>query len=179
MSSGHWRESCVTSESNALSSGFVSELRRQDLPSPTLVSLLSSSFSLYLPLYLMAPITRGASKNKAANKPTPAALKIKLTPGKIQSAIQLSATEKDGEVIEKVAALEAQLRDKREAELQEALTLPMPLEQAAAESPPLELPTSGAEDYSSHCNNVRREEGGALMEETPLVYQQNSFMNMR
>lgn len=163
-------EVVVTSESNTLSPDFLSELRCQDLLSPTLILSPSGDLSLHRQLCLMPPTTRSRARKKPTNEPTQPVLKIKLTPRQVRSTVQPSITEEDRAAIGKVAALEAQLRDKRTAELQEALTLPTPSKRVATNHPIPRPAASTAEDQSSYHSNSEQEEGDILMEETPLVY---------
>ena len=164
-------EVVVTSKSNVLGPDFLSELRRQDLLSPTLILSPSGDLSLHRQLYLMPPTTWSRARKKPTNEPTRPVLKIKLTPQQVRSTIQPPVTEEDRAAIGKVAALEAQLCDKRTAELQEALTLPTPSERVATNHPIPGPAASTAEDQSSHHSNSEQEEGDIVMEETPLVYQ--------
>jgi hypothetical protein len=123
----------------------------------------------------MPPNTRSASK-KPVNKLAKPVYKIKLTPQQVRSAIQRSATEEENTAIKKVAVLEAELRSKREVELQEALTLPTVIQQVPVERPLPESPTSGAEDQPYCHSDVERMENDDDSTQ-PLVYHQNDEMN--
>ena len=91
----------------------------------------------------------------------------------MHSAIQLSLTEEEKMAIGKVAALESELRKKREVGLQEAFTPPT----AAQQVPVKGLPSHGhMECQPAHPSAVGEEEGDIeegdiLTEGTPLVYQ--------
>ena len=98
----------------------------------------------------MPATTRNASKKAVKEPMRPALQKIKLTRQEIDSAIWRPATEEERTAIEKVAVLEAELRKKRETELQEALTPPTTTHQVPTDGPLLESPVCDTEDQPSH-----------------------------
>lgn len=128
----------------------------------------------------MAPVTRKAAMDRAKGprEPVRPVLKIKLTAGQVRTTIQLSAEKQQKAAIEKTAAIENQLRQAKEAELQEALTRPAVSRQVSTVdlSP---RPTSGstAGGCSPRSNVGGEEDVGRSEEGTPLVYQFNCLMN--
>jgi len=119
----------------------------------------------------MPPVTRGtrAKKTIVSEGAARPLLKIKLTPRQVRAAIQLSAAEEgEAAAIEKAAAIEAELRQTREAELQSALTV-APRRMSTTDTPP--LPASDTGDQSHGYTNVVGEEEGMSGEQIPLVYQ--------
>ena len=121
----------------------------------------------------MAPITRRAAANKAngSKEPTKPVLKVKLTLGRVQTAVQLAMAQEQKTAIEEAATIEAGLRRARERELQEALqvTRPTTPRQVPVMDVPLEPVVGSTVGESSPCSNPGGEASGSE-EEIPLVY---------
>lgn len=129
----------------------------------------------------MPPLTRRAAANKAkgSKEPLRPVPKIKLTPGQVETAVKLAAAEKQKAAVEKAAALEAELRQTREAELHEALqvTRPVARRQVSVKDGPLSPIVSDMADEQDPRGGSGGEEEGGSKEGTPLVYQSNILMN--
>lgn len=127
----------------------------------------------------MPPVTRrataAANETKGTNEP-PKPLKIKLKLGQVKAAIKLAAAEKQKVAIEEAATLEAELRQARATELQEALQVTRST--ALGQAPTMDAPPeqSAAEVVNEHgpYQTVRGEEERAEPKVgTPLVCQSN------
>lgn len=128
----------------------------------------------------MAPITRRAAANKAngSKEPTKPILRVKLTLGRVRTAVQLATAQEQKTAIEEAATIEAGLRRAREIELQEALqvTRPTTPRQVPVTDALLEPVAGSTVGESSPCSNPEGEVSGSE-EGTPLVYQSNGLMN--
>ena len=92
----------------------------------------------------------------------------------------MATTGRKNTAVEEAAILEAELRQARDAELQEALqvTTSAASSQAFAVEVPTELTVSDVEDEQSpHSDTGEEEEEGGPKVTTPLVYQSNILMN--
>lgn len=104
--------------------------------------------------------------------PTRPVLKIKLTAGQVRTAAQLAATAKQRADIEKAAAIETQLRQDREVELQEALQITRHTvsRQVSAKIPPELAVSDAAGEHGLQSDIGAEEDEGRPEEGTPLVY---------
>ena len=127
----------------------------------------------------MAPVTRRSATNKAKGNTEPArqVLKIRLTPGQVQTAFPLSVVEEQRAAIKKAAAIESKLRQAKEAELQAALTRPMASRRVSAAMSLGPISSDATDKRDPSDSAMEEEEVGGSKEGTPLVYQSNGQMN--